>query len=150
MSDPASALDDLLVLRLWRASAAFDRRLADELAHYGLTVAAFRLVGEVLRAPDGLRQGELARRLGVRPPTISNAVDRLERDGLVVRRVDPEDPRARRVHLAPDAPLTKGIDVLQRMEAALLEGLDPADHARLTPLLDHLADRMMSPMEPRS
>ena len=53
-----------ITARLWSLSAAFHARLAYDLASVGLTLAEFRLVGEVMRSPEGLRQGELAARLG--------------------------------------------------------------------------------------
>ncbi len=42
----------------------------------------------------GMRQSDLARELGVEPPTITRMVMRLERSGLVERRRDPADARA--------------------------------------------------------
>ena len=143
--DPAPSLEGLVVLKLWSVVAAFERRLADELDSFGLSVAAFRLIGEVMREPEGVRQGELAHRLGVRPPTISAAVARLERDGLVSRSPDPEDPRARRVHLAPGAPLLPGVELLQRLESLLVDGLDDEARTGLDEALSHLADRLRPP-----
>lgn len=48
---------------------------------------------------DGLRMGELARRARLSKQTMTVLVRRLERDGLVARRVDPSDGRASRVSL---------------------------------------------------
>jgi len=42
----------------------------------------------------GLRMGDLAERLGVAARTVTDLVDALERDGLLVRRPDPADGRA--------------------------------------------------------
>ena len=147
-TDANAALDELIVLKIWALSAAFERRLATELAGFGLSVAAFRLIGEVMREPEGLRQGELARRLGVRPPTVSTAVARLEKDGLVRRVPDPDDPRARRVHLNPDAPLLPGLEMLGRLESVLVDGLDKDEFEHLAELLDTLCTRLRSSVEP--
>lgn len=131
-------LSELLSLRVWSLSAAFERRLAAELDPLGLTVSAFRLVGELLGAPDGLRPGELARRLGVKPPSVTAAVQRLEAKGMVVRGPDPDDPRARRVRLAPEAPLRTGVDVLARLDEALGAALTPQQREAATALLADL------------
>jgi DNA-binding MarR family transcriptional regulator len=48
---------------------------------------------------DALRMGELARRARLSKQTMTVLVRRLERDGLVARRVDPSDGRASRVLL---------------------------------------------------
>jgi DNA-binding MarR family transcriptional regulator len=108
----------------------------------GLSVAGFRLVGEVSAAPDGLRQSELAARLGVRPPTVSVAVKRLEELGVVIRVPDPADPRARLVRVNPQADLGAGRDLIQRLDEALLAGLDADGAQALTQSLAHLQERL--------
>jgi len=140
-----SRLEDLVVVRLWALQVLFDARLSHELAAVGLTRAEFRLVGEVMSAPEGVRQGELARRLGVRPPTVSAALTRLEASGVVVRTRDPDDPRARRVTLAPGAPLVPGVEVLERLDADLVQALEPGERERIVELLDRLAARLAIP-----
>ena len=142
MSPPAPPLPALAAIKLWTAAVAFERRLQAEISPLGLTVPGFRLVGELMGAPEGLRQGVLAARLGVRPPTVSAAVARLEAQGLVARTRDPNDPRARRVHLVPGTSLSEGVDVLLRLEAALTSGLSEPDRARLLATLDDLTQRL--------
>jgi DNA-binding MarR family transcriptional regulator len=48
---------------------------------------------------DGLRGGDLAERLGVEPPTVTKMLRRLEKCGLVERRLDSRDARSFRVYL---------------------------------------------------
>ena len=48
---------------------------------------------------DALKVGELGRRAGLEPSTMTGLLDRMARDGLVERRADPSDRRAQRVHL---------------------------------------------------
>lgn len=51
---------------------------------------------ELLRThPEGARLSELAERLALTPPTASESISALERKGLVERRIDPADRRAR-------------------------------------------------------
>jgi len=57
---------------------------------------AVMLIG---RAAEGLRQGALADQLGVEAPSVVPLIDQLERSGLVERRVDTTDKRARLLHL---------------------------------------------------
>jgi len=140
-------LDQLGVLQLWSLLSSFELRLAAELAELGLSVAAFRLIGEVMLEPAGIRQGELARRLGVRPPTVSAAVTRLEQSGLIHRVTDPHDPRARRVCLSANAPLLPGLDVLQRMEVALFDGMTAEERAQTIDMLSTLNRRLQPTRE---
>ncbi|MDG1478564.1 MAG: MarR family transcriptional regulator [Myxococcota bacterium] len=129
-------------VRLWSLLVAFERRLAHELSDLGISVSGFRLIGEVSRSPDGVRQAELARRLGVRPPTVSAAVARLEAQGLVRRVPDPDDPRARRVLLADGVALRPGFDVLGRMDELLCGGMPESERQQTLAILDTLTQRL--------
>ena len=48
---------------------------------------------------DGLKVVELGRKAGLEPSTMTGLIDRMERDGLVARSVDPKDRRAQQIHL---------------------------------------------------
>ena len=52
-----------------------------------------------LSEQEGLAQSELAERLLVRPPTISNSLERMEVAGWIERRPDADDRRISRVYL---------------------------------------------------
>lgn len=138
MKDGGAAVDELLAVRLWSLLDAFEVRLAAELEGLDITVAGFRLIGEVMQSLDGVRQSELARRLRVTPSTVSTAVTRLEERGLVRRVADPDDPRAWRVCLDADARLLAGVEVLQRIDADLTAGMSTTGQMRLMRNLDQL------------
>ena len=96
-----SPTDDL-ALRLMEAIRTLVRRfsLAEraDIACCGMTVAQAATL-EALADGDGLRLGELGRRLGIAPSTLSRNLDRLEHRGFVVRGPDPDDRRALRASL---------------------------------------------------
>jgi MarR family transcriptional regulator, organic hydroperoxide resistance regulator len=140
-------LDHLIVLQLWGLLTQFESRLESELQSLGLTVSRFRMIGEIMREPEGIRQGELARRLGVRPPTVSASIARLEEAGLLYRVQDPEDPRARRVHLSESASLSPGLDVFNRMESSLIDGLSREQLIQIREALGLLGVRLQNPPE---
>ena len=48
---------------------------------------------------DGIRQKEIAEELHINPSSMSELIDKLEKDGDVKRQVDPNDKRATRIHL---------------------------------------------------
>ena len=93
---------DDLAIRLMEAIRALVRRfsLAEraDVACCGMTVAQAATL-EALAGSDGLRLGELGRRLGIAPSTLSRNLDRLEDRGFVVRSPDPDDRRALRASL---------------------------------------------------
>lgn len=54
-----------------------------------------------LLCSDGLPQGDLARSMHISPAAVSNMLQRMERDGWIERRRDPEDHRVVRVFASP-------------------------------------------------
>lgn len=60
-------------------------------------LSTLKMLGE-----SGLRVGDVARNLGVKLPSATEQVIKLERAGLVRRGPDPDDSRAVRVHLTAD------------------------------------------------
>ena len=57
-----------------------------------------------MAAGDGMRVSEIARNLGVRVPSATEQIIRLEKAGLLLRSPDPRDSRGVRVTLAEDGP----------------------------------------------
>ena len=72
------------------------QRAEDLLNQIGLHVGQEMLLC-ALWEKEGVTQTELGERLGVRPATVTNALRRLERNGLVRREPDPDDQRISRV-----------------------------------------------------
>lgn len=70
-------------------------------AELGLSPARFSVLA-TLRYEGPQRVGDLARREGVAQPTMTKLVSGLERDRLVVRRVDNDDHRAVIIDLTAD------------------------------------------------
>ncbi len=65
---------------------------------------------------DGLKVVELGRKAGLEPSTMTGLIDRMGRDGLVTRRVDPQDRRAQQIHLT-----TQGYRVKAPVQAVVEE-----------------------------
>lgn len=105
------------------------RKAFDRLAvGLGVTRAQWKVLFKLSRKP-GLRQVELADMLELEPITLCRIVDRLEEARLVERTRDPEDRRAWRLHITPEAgPL---VEKLRAVGAELVDqafaGIDPKD-----------------------
>ena len=86
-----------------------------------------------LESNEGLKQSELAEMLDLQPITLTRLVDRLCANGLIERRADPDDRRAKRLYLTPPArPLMDRLAELgQDMMGTVLEGFDPATVERM-------------------
>lgn len=116
----------------------FDRQLGD----HGSSLAVWMVLHSAARE-EGLSQRELARRVRVEAPTLVRHLDRMEQDGLVVRRRDTRDRRVVRVCLT-DAGRARHAEL--RVVAAdvdrQLRSLLGADEARtLERLLQRIRDR---------
>ena len=117
---------------------------------------AFREVGEEITPEqwavlirlwerDGRSQRELSDATFRDRPTMSRILDVLERDGIVERRVDPGDQRARLVHLTRRgrALEKKLVPVVERIVRSMTRGLDERDlvttRATLARMFDNLS-----------
>jgi len=91
---------------------------------FGLTFARFELLALLSFTREGaLPLGKIGARLQVHPASVTNVVDRLEREGLVERRAHPTDRRAILATLTPEgrAVAAKATDALNEQVFAALE-----------------------------
>jgi DNA-binding MarR family transcriptional regulator len=123
---PLPALDDLpghFIRRLQQIAVAL---FMDELKDWSLTPVQYAALNAAARMPD-IEQGALARAIGFDTSTTGGVVDRLERQGLLVRKLSPQDRRVR---------------LLTTTEAgrALLDEIGPA--------IDKVQQRILAPLPP--
>ncbi|QVQ27891.1 MarR family winged helix-turn-helix transcriptional regulator [Achromobacter deleyi] len=115
---------NLMVLsRAYRGAA--DKALAD----YGLSQATAWPVILAGRLGDGVRQGALAEALGVEGPSLVRVLDQLVAAGLMERREDAHDRRAKTLHLteAGHALRAQVEEVLVELRRRLFNGVSEAD-----------------------
>jgi DNA-binding MarR family transcriptional regulator len=91
-------------LRVWLRMLACTNLIGNQVrqklqAQFGITLPRFDLMAQLERAPEGLKMGELTRRLMVTGGNVTGITDMLEEEGLVSRTADPDDQRASRVKL---------------------------------------------------
>ncbi|HPE88013.1 MAG TPA: MarR family transcriptional regulator [Spirochaetia bacterium] len=93
---------------------------------------------------SGMRVGDLAAWLSVKPPTVTKAVDALAARGLVERYADEADRRAIRVRLSPEGRKLAGSFREQALGEirGLVEYLGDEESATLARLLTRAADFM--------
>src|SRR6266404_7806280 len=87
--------------RVARIARRLRQAVDSELGAYGLTEATWRPLAYVGRLGGGVRQKELATALGIEGPSLVRLLDNLERRGLIERREDESDRRARGIYLTP-------------------------------------------------
>jgi MarR family transcriptional regulator for hemolysin len=81
-----------------RTARAFVKALDTELREkVGITVGQWKVI-VMLVNQNGLTQKETADKLGLEGPTLIPIIDKMEKEGLVVRRVDSSDRRNNRIY----------------------------------------------------
>lgn len=128
-----------VVGRVLRLARLLEKHREAFLLDYGLNVWSFDMLATLRRQgpPYQLKPTELYGLLMLSSGAMTNRIDRLEQDGVVVRVRDPGDRRSISVQLTP-----KGIEltnqvmpVLFEREKQLLEQFDPAEKQTLIQLL---------------
>ena len=113
------------------------RTLADQRVRaLNMTRAQWAVLSR-LELREGIKQSELADSLDIKPITLTRLIDRLCANGLVERRSDPCDRRAKRLYLLPAArPVVERLSHLG--EALMSEVLAGLDGSTIDDLLKHL------------
>ncbi|MHC2280846.1 MarR family transcriptional regulator for hemolysin [Bradyrhizobium diazoefficiens] len=113
--------------RMWRRES--DQALFD----HGLSYATAIPLLLLSRQGENVRQGVLADELGIEGPSLVRLIDLLQAEGLVERREDPTDRRAKTLHLtkAGEAKVEETNRVLRRVRASLLKDIG-ADELAIT------------------
>jgi DNA-binding MarR family transcriptional regulator len=149
-------VDDATITEMLRTLGRFRRRLrraAPRSFDDNLTTAQAELLRLIARRPE-ISVGEAAAELGLADNTASTLAIHLVKQGLLVRRVDPEDRRVGRLSLAVTAQRDRDLarerrhvvlaEVLARLDdttyATLLRGLD-ALSAAIAAFDDREADK---------
>jgi MarR family transcriptional regulator for hemolysin len=120
------------ISRLIRAD--LDRRIGK--TGIGLTAGEGRTLIHAARA-GSVRQNVLAERMGVEAMTLSSFLDRLEGRGLVTRRPDPADRRAKLIEIteAADAVISDIQSISASIRQGAARGIDPAEWERFLSVL---------------
>ena len=122
-----------------------------EARRFGMTRAQWAVLVRVQRS-EGLKQNKLAGLLDLQPITLTRLIDRLCDNGLIERRNDPNDRRAKRLFLTPAAQpvLDKMARVSEEMMATALRGTDSGAIAQMAAQLRLLKDNLRQAIQARS
>jgi DNA-binding MarR family transcriptional regulator len=136
-------------LKLWLRMLSCTMRIENDIrsrlrATFDITLPRFDLMAQLERHPDGLRMGELSKRMMVTGGNITGITDQLEREQLVVRVTDPHDRRASSVQLteAGRAAFNDMAKVHEGWIEELLQDMASEDKAQLIVLLARMKDQL--------
>jgi len=130
-----------LWLRLLTCTQIVEKQVRSQLRErFETTLPRFDLMAQLERAPQGLKMSELSQRMMVTGGNVTGITDGLEKEGLVIREVDPADRRVFRVKLTAE-----GQKQFRRMAGeheqwiiGLFDGMSAKQKNQLTDLLGEL------------
>ncbi|MES2263912.1 MAG: MarR family transcriptional regulator [Pseudomonadota bacterium] len=136
-------------LKLWLRMLSCTNLIENEIRsrlrnEFGITLPRFDLMAQLQRHPEGLRMGELSKRMMVTGGNITGITDQLEHEKLVVRGIDPQDRRAYSVKLtaAGRRSFERMAEVHEGWIAGLLEGLSVTEKNQMIALLSRMKDHL--------
>ncbi len=123
------------------AASVLETRVEERLADAGLSLPKLAALHQLAQAGDSLPLGQLAERLACVKSNVTQLVDRLEADGLVVRAADPNDRRSRLAVLTEDGTTAyaQGSQIQQQAEREIFETLNKEEASTLHALLEKIA-----------
>ncbi|MGH7030554.1 MAG: MarR family winged helix-turn-helix transcriptional regulator, partial [Stellaceae bacterium] len=117
----------------------------------GLTRSQCRVLGYLARH-EGIHQAGLADLLEIKPMTLVRQLDRMEEEGWVERRPDPDDRRARRLVLTEKARpiLARILDLSTGVRGEAFANLSEEEGRHLVELLRRVHGNLAEPAAPDS
>jgi DNA-binding MarR family transcriptional regulator len=109
----------------------------------GMSLSRVRLLGFIAEAGQ-TRSVDVADAFGFAPRTVTEALDGLERAGLIVRRASVEDRRSKVIELTPEGreALALARPAARRFVQEVFVALDDAEQASLAALVGKLTERL--------
>jgi DNA-binding MarR family transcriptional regulator len=106
-TETRATAQDHQALRLWLRMLACTNLIEGNIrsrlrSQFDTTLPRFDLMAQLERSPDGLKMGELSKRMMVTGGNVTGITDQLVKEGLVVRQDNPGDRRAYIVKLTPE------------------------------------------------
>ncbi len=131
--------------RMARLSIAWRQRIDVEFKRHGeLTASKWRPLVALARLGDGVRQKDLAATLAIEGPSLVRLLDDLESHGLIERREDPTDRRAKTIHLtaAGRAAYRRLKEIAGKFAARTLAGISEEEFQVCVNVLDRIEARL--------
>ncbi len=127
-----------------RAAKAFVKALDTDLReNVGVTFGQWKVI-VMLANQNGLTQKEIADKLGLEGPTLIPIIDKMEQEGLLVRKVDPDDRRNNRIYRTEKADelWDRMIECALRIREVSLRGIPEQDINTMRKVLEKISENL--------
>jgi DNA-binding MarR family transcriptional regulator len=120
------------------------RLLNDRMRNQGASLSQLKLLLFIERSVS-IRAIDISEAFGYAPRTVTEAIDALERDGLILRTPDPNDRRAKRITITDEGrAVIRDVDPCRHaFTAQVFEVLTQADQDEMQRLLNILNRRLI-------
>lgn len=124
----------------------YERAINAELTPQGITYRQCQVLAW-LSLEGELSQVELAERMRIEPPTLVRVLDRMERDGLLIRQSCPDDRRRKLIKVLPKAEAVwkKIVACAERVKARATRQMTPEQLRTLQELLETVRANLADP-----
>lgn len=132
-----------MMSRLHSAARLSRTALAARLMSHGFYAGQDQIM-LALDGEDGQTPGQLATRLGVRPPTVTKTINRLQAQGVLEKRASQEDARQANIFLTDDGrDAIRDIEKsVKKIEKQAFRGFDKKDKKALAKLLSRIENNL--------
>ncbi len=134
------------MMRIHDAAKLYHDRMRRHSEHDGLPSSYRMLIFHLAHMKPGVTQLELVKATHLKPPTVSVTLQKMERDGLVLRQSNEDDLRETLVYLTDKG---KAIDekihiIHEEGDAVALAGLSDDEIVNLQNLLNKVIDNLLA------
>ncbi|EIC86062.1 MarR family winged helix-turn-helix transcriptional regulator [Serratia sp. M24T3] len=135
--------DDWQTALIWMvlpAGRAWQRTAGEALEQSGLPLSASAALLIIARLGNGIRQKDVAEEAAIDPAAIARSVIQLENQGLLLRKADSTDARAKTLHLTQEGQAVASTleKTLESVRKKILAGISDQDGKTAVRVLSHL------------
>ncbi|MEM7318354.1 MAG: MarR family winged helix-turn-helix transcriptional regulator [Pseudomonadota bacterium] len=112
----------------------------------GIVIGQFPILLELWQK-DGVSQRDLLKNLDIEQATLANTLNRMERDGLIIRKRNPSDARVQQIWLTAKARdiQVRAYQAANDQNQAALKALSEAERTQLMIIMRKVISQMRSP-----
>ncbi len=141
--------EDSLGYWIFSVAHLMTRAMNEELGKLGITYRQWEVLCWLSYMGE-ITQSELAEQMRIEAPTLVGVIDRMERDGWLVRETDPADRRKKIIRATPKVePLWEQmVDCGMRVRAKALQNIDPAEVQQVKNCLATIRSNLLTELPP--
>ena len=136
--------DDRLIFLLFRTQNKLKNHLRNQLGAAGVRITVVQAgILFLLKQRDGRTMTELSQVLSTDNSAVTGLVDRLEKLGLIVRKMAPNDRRAYLIHITPEGleEIERAKGIIRSVNEEIKEGFSTEEINAFKKVLNNLFER---------